>query len=148
MTPIIGYASILVERSFLSKQEALNRCWLLGQRRRRWASFGPASGRRLVFACNFDPALNRWRTRKVGRFYRDWVSVGSSYRHDTTLTQTMLILFMIMIEYIILMILHCKENKTRKVNAGTCFRHQMLFGIYISLDLTLCWSYNTFEREW
>ena len=61
----------------------------------------------------------------MGRFYRDWVSVGSSYPRDTTLTQTIIILFMIMIGYIVLMILHFKENTPRKVNAGTCFRHQM-----------------------
>ena len=117
IAPALGTRLLLVEQSFLSKQEALNRCWF---------DAGPALGRRLVFACNFDPALNhRWRTSKVSRFYRNWVSVGSSYRHDTTLTQTMLILFMIMIGYIVLMILHCKEHTTRKVNAGACFRHQM-----------------------
>ena len=26
----------------------------------------------------------------MGRFYRDWVSIGSSYPHDTTLTQTII----------------------------------------------------------
>ena len=43
------------------------------------------------------PSSEPVEDERSGPFARDWASVGSSYNYDTTLTQTMIILFIYLI---------------------------------------------------